>query len=183
MSSVSQEMTSTSEHVSSSSPYKLLEGSWPILEPVSAVSASVIEAIASEGLGSSITSNIKYLSLGYFYIDAELVEQHPCQRPLSFSHVTKLKHEFETKGIFREENPAVVVGLGEGWMHMQNKGPFHYKITKSSSFLQHLSISSKGPIAQVLRGGHRTKAVLDFSEANQTDEGYWFYQVLLPGKF
>ena|SRR5271168_3973450 len=104
MSSVSQEMTSTSEHVSSSSPYKLLEGNWPILEPVSAVSASVIEAIASEGLGSSITSNIKYLSLGYFYIDAELVEQHPCQRPLSFSHVTKLKHEFETKGIFREED-------------------------------------------------------------------------------
>jgi hypothetical protein len=123
------------------------------------------------------------LSLGNFYINAELVEQHPCQRPISSSHVTKLRNEFETKGIFREENPAVVVGLGEGWMHMKNNGPFHYKITKSSSFLQHLSASSKGPIAQVLRGGHRTKVVLDYSEANKSDEGYWFYQVFLPGKF
>jgi len=170
--------------MSSSTSFKLLDGEWPILSPAVAVPPTVMEAIVSDGLGSAITSYLGYLSLGQFYIDAELVEPHCSQRPVSTSHVNVLVDDFEKRGIFRSENSGVVIGLGEGWMEMKNNGPDIYKITKNSVHLPLLSLCPGGPIAQVIRGGHRTAAVQKYAATSDNlHEAYWLFTVLVPCEF
>ena len=42
---------------------------------------------------------------------------------------------------------------------------------------------NKGPICEIVHGGHWTEAVKQISQMpGKEDEGYWYYQVLLPGK-
>lgn len=164
--------------------YTLLDGEWPILNQATPVPASVIEAISSDTTGFAMTSNLGHLSVGYFFIDVDLVEQHSSQRPILSNHADILKEDFEKKGVFRTESPGVVIGLGEGWNYMKNIGPNPFRITKSSPHLHHLSLSPNGPIAQVISGGHHTEAIKHFSTlSGQPDENYWFYNVLLPGKY
>ena len=167
----------------SSVSYTLLDGEWPILGPATPVPSSVLDAISSDFNGSAITSNLGYLSLGQFFIDVDLLQQHPSQREIDMKHVENLKNDFERKGILRRECPGVVIGLGAGWLNMKNTGPVPYRITNSSLHLHRLSLSPNGPIGQVIRGGHRTEAIRHLSRLpDQSQENYWFYEVLIPGK-
>ena len=52
--------------------------------------------------------------LACFYLDGNMVEPHPCQRPILSHHVNILVNEFEENGIRREENFGTVIGLGDG---------------------------------------------------------------------
>ena len=168
----------------SSVTYTLLDGEWPILSQAAPIPASVIEAVSSEITGLKFTTYLGYFSVGYFFIDADLIEQHSCQRPISSTHADLLREDFEQKGIYRTESPGVVIGLGEGWKEMKNNGPNIIMITKKSPHLHHLSLSLDGPTAQVIHGGHHTEAIRRFSKlSSQPDENYWLYNVLLPSKF
>jgi len=168
----------------SSSSFKLLDGEWPILGQAPAVPASVLDEITSKSLGDGITGNLGYLSLGLFYIDVDLVEPHCSQRGVSSDHVRKLAEDFNDRGIFRAENSGVVIGLGDGWMQMKNPGPHTIKIATDSKYLHHLSLAPGGPIAQVIRGGHRTAAIKRHAASlDDPTEAYWLYTVLVPGEF
>ena len=161
-------------------PYTINEGEWPILQDATPLPPTVLQSINSQCTGNAISSHIGFLSLGYFYIDVNLLEQHPTQRQISSHHANYLKEDFETRGILRTESPGVVIGLGKGWEKMKNSGPLPLRITTASSYLSHLSLSANGPIAQVIRGGHCTEAIRRLSECKE--ENYWYYNVLLPSK-
>lgn len=165
--------------------YRMLEGDWPVLKQASAISASVMERIRSDGSGSAITSHYGYLSLGYFFIHTDLLEAHPTQRPISQTHVRDLRNSFDSKGLLRMEHPGVVIGLGDGWNEMKNGGPHHYMISNSCPHLSRLSATGNGPIGQIIRGNHRTAAIRSYARNQDTNAGqnYWYYQVLLPGTF
>lgn len=164
--------------------YRLLEGEWPILDKAPPLLPKTMDRIKNEGNGYSITSNLGYLSLGFFYIGTNLLEAHPTQRPISQAHVTKLLEEFKKLGVLRSECPGVVIGLGEGWLDMKYRDPPAYMITPSFFHLDRLSLFPGGPIGQIIRGGHRTAAIKRFSNStdlNLSSQNFWFYNVLIPG--
>lgn len=153
------------------------------LKQADPVSATLIENISAQMTGKALSDNLGYFSLGFFYIDAELLEQHPTQRPVNSVYVDKLVSLFESGTIQRSENAGVVIGLGEGWNKLKNIGPIAYRITQDCSLVDDLSIGSGGAIGQVIRGGHRTEAVRRLSQMPEMgEEGYWYYQVLVPSK-
>ena len=91
---------------------------------------------------------------------------------------------FRKRGVVRSEEVGVVIGLGQGWNQIKNNGPLPYMITLEFPHISKLSTSSNKPIAQVIRGGHRTKSIKHFSiESEQPDESYWLYTVLIPSKY
>ena len=162
----------------------LLKGEWPILDLASPVPSSIMDSISTDVTGSAITKNLGYLSLGHFFIDVSLLEQHATQRAIDPQHAGSLSFMFETSGVNREENPGVVIGLGEGWNKMKNNGPEKYRITPEFEHLHKLSLEPNGPIASVIRGGHRTEAMRIFTKDNEDkSDAYWCYNVLLPSKF
>ena len=168
----------------SSTSYIVLDGEWPVLGQASPVPSSVLEMISSSMSGLSITNHIGYLSIGDFFIDSDLLEQHMTQRPIDSKYVDTLRDNFETTTILRSESPGVVIGLGEGWNWMKNTSSDACRITNTFPHLHHLSIASGGPIGQIIRGGHRTEAVRRLSKLpGYSDEKYWYYTVLLPSKF
>jgi hypothetical protein len=142
-----------------------------------------MDMVRKTGNAGGITGYLDYFSLGQFYIDVDLLEPHPCQRDLVPYHLNTLQKAFEAQGVLRTENSAVVIGLGEGWYHMKKNNPNSYRITKSCSFLSKLQTKPSGPIAQVIRGGHRTATIKNYSsQEGREDEGYWYYTVLVPGQ-
>jgi hypothetical protein len=170
--------------MSSSATYDNFEGEWPVLGLARQVPASITKAISSAGNGSAISQNLGYFSLGYFFINADLIEPHITQRPIDTTHTGVLKEDFIRTGIFRTESPGVVIGLGDGWNQMYHSGPESYMIDSSSPHLHRLSLSPQGPVAQVIRGGHRTEAVKQYARMpGQEKDNYWYYNVLLPGIF
>ena len=118
-----------------------------------------------------LTEDLGHFTLGEYYIDAELLEPHPTQRPIAPSHITSLIQEFTNRGVLQSEYPGVVIGLGEGWMKMKNTGKNPYKITKDNEFLYHLSINNKiSPIAQIIWGSHRTEAIKKYAADQEKPE-------------
>ena len=110
----------------------------------------MFDSITASGSGQG-TSLSPYLSLGTFYINTTLVEQHPTQRPVVADHVEELMGKFRTVGVNREDSPGVVIGIGEGWQMMRNSGPLPYMITPSCLHLHHLSVNGRDkPIGQVI---------------------------------
>lgn len=161
--------------------YRMLEGEWPVLQRANPVSAKIIDQIKLDANGSTITTHIAYLSLGHFFINTDLLEPHHTQRPLDQNHVLNLRNDFGDMGILRVDHPGVVIGLGDGWNDMKNNTPNHYMISPSSPHLNLLSTTAGGPIAQIIRGKHRTAAIKSLSKASSNpSQNYWFYQVLLP---
>jgi hypothetical protein len=165
--------------------YIVLRGQWPILEEASPISHEVKAHILKNGTGIGIEERIKFLSLGEFYIDVDLLVPHALQRPMLPSHASKLLEDFEMQGILRSNNAGVVIGLGKGWMNMKNNTGYNYRITKDFAHLSRLSHDEGGPIAEVIRGGHRSEAVRRYalSREGREDEAYWIYTVLIPGVF
>jgi hypothetical protein len=164
------------------STHLMLEGDWPVLEQATPFSDMIFEAIKTAANGAAINPYLGYFSLGNFYIHTSLLNPHPTQRSINKGHVQLLKEEFKNKGIFRVENSGVVIGLGEGWNQMKNNGPVPFMINPTCPHLSHLSTTPNGPIAEVIRGGHRTEAVKTYAtESNQPEESYWYYTVLIPG--
>ena len=144
---------------------------------------AVLQAVFSEMTGNVLSNNISHFSLGLFYINTDLVEQHPAQRAISSSYVDELVQDFEQTNILRTECPGVVIGLNGGWKNLKNTGGAIYRISSSSSCIDMLRGTSGGPIAQVIRGGHRTEAIRCFSgKPDMSDENYWCYNVLLPSR-
>jgi hypothetical protein len=165
--------------------YRMLDWEWPILKQAQQPSPALLKKIGLIGTGTALSNDIGFFSLGYFLITTSLLAQHPAQRELDQNQVKALREKFEARGIFRTENPGVVIGLGKGWNDMKNTGPHTYMISQSSPHLSRLSLTDNGPIGHVIRGGHRTAAIRNLavhSEPPRPQEGYWYYQVLLPGK-
>jgi hypothetical protein len=169
----------------SGTSYTLLDSEWPAFDVATHVPAHIIETISSTSTGLGLSTNLGYFSIGHFFIDVDLVQQHSTQRPISLDHINSLKDGFENRGIQRTESAGVVIGIGKGWLDMKNSSPINYRITSSSSpHHHHLGLSSDGPIAEVIRGGHRTEAIRQFSALpGNSNENYWYYNVLIPGKF
>ena len=68
-------------------------------------------------------------------------------------------------------------------MEMKNNRGDTYRITASSPIIKNLRLSGEGPIAQVIRGRHRTEVARRLSDQPETaNEGFWLYRVLLPSK-
>jgi hypothetical protein len=169
----------------SSSIYNLFEGAWPVLEQTSTpYTDQVFKDIQISNNGGVISTNLGHLTLGLFYIHSSLLEPHGTQRPLESSHVDRLVKDFNERGIFKAEHPGVVIGLGEGWNHMKHQKALPYMISPTSPHLSNLSLTSNGPIGQVIRGDHRTAAIKKYAEErNEPEESYWLYRVLVPGIF
>ena len=109
-----------------------------------------MDSIPSQATGSVITNNLGYLSLGVFLIDVSLLDQYPTQREIDHQRASSLAYSFQVNGVMREENPDVVIGLGEGWNHMKNAGPVKYRITPEFEHLHIISLKHNGPIALVI---------------------------------
>ena len=134
-----------------------ISGTWPDLAPGIEEASSVSDEIIARVKN---TEDLGHFTLGDYYIDAELLEPHPTQRPIAPFHIDSLIQEFIDRGVLRSEYPGVVIGSGEGWMKMKNTGKNPYKITKDNEFLYHLSINNQiSPIAQIIQGSHRTEAI------------------------
>ena len=132
--------------------------------------------------GGVISTNLGHLSLGLFYIHTSLLQPHGTQRPIESGHVDKLIKDFQERGIFREEHPGVVIGIGEGWNTMKHHQALPYMITPTCPHLSKLSLTSNGPIGEIIRGDPRTEAIKKYAkERNEAEESYWLYQVLIPG--
>jgi hypothetical protein len=85
-------------------------------------------------------------------------------------------------GIHRAEHPGVVIGLGEGWWWMKKTIPRNIYISTSSPHLDLLTATLGGPIAQVIRGNHRSQAIKRYSNRKICPgENFWYYEVLVPG--
>jgi hypothetical protein len=167
--------------LSTSTTYNLLDGNWPILDVAHPIPVQVVDAIKDE---VDITSKISFLSLGYFFIDVDLLEQHDVQRPIVATHIEELGKRFKKVGVLHTKYPGVVIGLGNGWYNMKNSGPNPYYISKSCPHLHLLSSSPQGHIGQIIRGGHRTEAIRLYSRSQGThnvQENFWCYNVLVPG--
>jgi hypothetical protein len=173
--------------------YSMLDGPWPVLQKANTVSPSVIDIIKTIGNGTAITTNLGYFSLGRFYIETSLLTPHITQRPLNTMHADTLKQNFQQSGPMRTEYHGVVIGLGDGWYNMKNPGPRPYMISSSCPHLDLLRKSSGGPIAEIIRGNHRTEAIRRYSSQTEPSpsqaqsplqhENYWFYEVLVPCTF
>ena len=162
--------------------FTLLDGDWPILETFTPLTDEVFASIKASADGLALSEVSGHLSLGTFLIHTNLLVPHKSQRPVVNSHADELKDAFKDIGIFRGDNPGVIIGLGSGWLQMKNTGPVPYKITDTCPHLSLLSSEENGPIGQVIRGGHRTEAIKRFAaEFNSPDENYWLYKVLIPG--
>jgi hypothetical protein len=169
----------------SSTPYTLLDAQTPISELIQAkpIPQAVFDTVSSEMTGYALSQHLQNFSLGLFFIDTDLVEQHPSQREVLSSYVDKLVEDFEQSQILRMEQYGVAIGLGEGWEGLKNNSGVTYRITSSSPCVDTLRGSDGGAIAQVIRGGHRTEAVRRLSQKpDMSEENYWCYLVLLPGK-
>lgn len=163
-----------------------INGDWPIpgFGHATQVSTQKLDQIKNEGTGSAISSHMSYLSLGHFFIHTDLLEAHSTQRQIKQHHVQQLRDDFLKKGIHRLENAGVVIGLGEGWHQMKKHTPKHVFVSNSSPHLHRLSTTAGGPIAQIIRGGHRTAAAKLLSNSpDHTGNDYWYYNVLIPSKF
>ena len=79
--------------------YDPLVGDWPLLGQAERASSMIMERIKNEGSGTSLTSNLEYLSLSYFLIDTELLCPHPTQRRMSQDHGASLVEEFKRFGV------------------------------------------------------------------------------------
>lgn len=164
--------------------YKLLVGTWPILEDFPPVSEHVMTRIKTDASGTAISNNLQHLSLGLFFIDTDLLMPHSTQRPVNQHHVKELREGFEKFGIHRMDSPGVVIGLGDGWLQMKNNGPNCYKISKTSPHVHLLAAEPGGPIAHIIRGGHRTEAIRNYSrypDNTNFSQNFWMYHVLVPG--
>ena len=163
----------------SSYNYKLLDGEWPVLETTTPVSSNILDRIRN---GSGITTHIDYLTLSFFYIETALLEPHSTQRAVDQAQVIHLVNDFQNMGIFCLESPGVVVGFGEGWLHMKNSGPHPYMISSTSPLHHHLSTRPGGPIDQIIQGGHHTTVIKHFSSLTfHSEENFLYYRVLMPG--
>ena len=138
----------------STSSFQVLYGKWPTPQETNAILDLIIKAIATDKTSLSLTNNIGYLTLGYFFINVDLIHPHLSQRQIISDHARKLKEDFETQGILRYEHPGVVIGLEEGWKLRKNNRTVLNQITKTLSFLDHLSQTAGGPISKVIQGGH-----------------------------
>jgi hypothetical protein len=164
--------------------YKLLDGNWPVLGSFPPVPDCIFERMIADASGTAITTHLHYLSLGLFFIDTKLLKAHPTQRPLNQTNVEKLSESFKTCGIHRMNSPGVVIGLGNGWLQMKNRGSHFIKITKSSPHIHRLAAEPGGPVAHVIRGGHRTEAIRRYALSSKhfySYEDFWLYHVLAPG--
>ena len=171
----------------SSTSYTIIDTHKPLegLGPATPIPSHIFEAASLDMTHAGITSNLFYFSLGLFYIDVELLEAHHTQRSIDSGHIQKLLNSYEEQGPQRLEHPGVIIGLGQGWNDFKNTGPHFYRIRATMPSLEYFcgGTSGKGPIGQVIRGGHRTEAVKRFSELpGKADEGYWCFNVLVPSK-
>jgi hypothetical protein len=165
-------------------PYKLLDGDWPVLDAFTPVPDHILERIKSDASGTAISNHVQFLSLGLFFIDTRLLKPHSTQRPVNQEHVKQLRKDFEEHGIHRMDSAGVVIGLGDGWLQMKNRGPHLYKISQSCLHLHRLAVEPEGPIAHVIRGGHRTEAIRNYSfypDQTNSYQNFWLYNVLAPG--
>jgi len=164
--------------------YNKLEGDWPVLSQETPYMDAVIESIKTTANGEAISNSWGYLYLGSFYIDTTLLEPHPTQRAIKPAHIRTLKASFDKIGVRRAEHPGVVIGLGDQWKQLKNTNPLPFMISTTCPHLSKLSLhgTDTGPIAQVIRGGHRTAAVQSLAkETQKPEDNYWFYHVLSPG--
>ena len=67
--------------------------------------------------------------------------------------------KYKKKGIRREQNKVVVIGLCEGWDQIKKNKPGHIYIFLSSSYLDHLSHTPGALINEIICSGHRTAAI------------------------
>jgi hypothetical protein len=114
--------------------YQLLTGEWPVLETASPIPDQILEAITSDKSSHALCTHLPYLTLGYFYIDADLVESHSSQRPIISEHAEHLKQDFVDQTPLHDAKPRAVIGLGDGWNNMKNTSPVNFKITKTFPF-------------------------------------------------
>ena len=63
----------------------------------------------------ALSDHLAHFTFRNFYIDTELLKQHPIQRPINSVYVDNLVETFEFKIIQRTENVGVVIRLEEGW--------------------------------------------------------------------
>lgn len=157
---------------------------WPApgYEHVSKPPSSIFDKIKNDANGSSISTHMSYLSLGFFYIRTSLLEPHPTQREIDSVHVKSLKDDFVRMRALRSDHPGVVIGLGDGWYEMKKNTPKPMFISANSPHLDHLSLEPKGPIGQIIRGCHRTAAAYLLSkDPAYGGHDYWYYNVLVPG--
>jgi hypothetical protein len=164
--------------------YEPFSGDWPVFNQVD-VPLRILERIKTEANGSALSSNIDFLSLGYYYIDTTLLAPHPTQRQIDQDHVMELGLAFENKGILRGEkkHAGVVIGLGNGWYQMKKDNPKNIMISPTSPHLPLLSSCLDGPIAEIIRGNHRCAAIKRLSKTVPAykDQNFWYFQVLVPG--
>jgi hypothetical protein len=113
--------------MSSSTTYTVLDGEMPQdLIQMAGVPPVVKEAVLSDATGQELSNVISYFTIGQFYIDARLTEQHSSQRKPVEQHTEDLLNAFIDTGINRSQFPGVVIGVGEGWYKMKNSGPVKY---------------------------------------------------------
>ena len=166
--------------VSTSLGYTLIDDAEYSFEEASSLPKAVFANTCTFNSGDGISRNLGHYTIGNFYIDCDLLEPHSCQRPIDKNHAELLHDQFTNQGILRDQNPGVVIGNGPGWMKI--KTSHAYKITSQCSFLSELRLSPGGPIGQVIRGGHRTKAIKLYSDKKQEpEENFWLYTVFIPG--
>jgi hypothetical protein len=161
--------------------WQMLEGDWPILAKAE-INQPILDQIKLEANGSSIINHHDYLWLGAFFIQTDLLTQHSVQREPTRQNVTNLIERFEKSGIRRVQNKGVVIGVGEGWYDMKKNVKHHIFISPTSPHCNRLNAYRNGPIGQIIRGGHRTLAIRDFSKSRKCPEqNYWMYDVYIPG--
>jgi hypothetical protein len=164
--------------------YTMLESDWPVLGQQTPYIDAVFDSIKSTANGEAISNSWGYLSLGFFYIDTTLLEQHSTQRAVDPAHVGRLKASFTQIGANRAEHPGVVIALGEQWKNLKHNNP--YMISTTCPHLSKLTLDGTptGLITQVIRGGHWTAAIQRLAgERQKPEENYWLYHVLSPGMF
>ena len=76
---------------------------------VTCLALAFLEKISSSMPGLSITSHLGYLSIGDFFIDSDLLEQHQTQRPINSAYVDTLTHTFESTTILHTESHVAVM--------------------------------------------------------------------------
>jgi hypothetical protein len=161
--------------------YEPFSGDWPVFNQVD-VSVRILEKIKTEANGSALSSNIDFLTLGYYYIDTTV----STQRQIDQNHVMELGLAFENKGILREEkkHAGVMIGLGNGWYQMKKDNPKNIMISTTSPHLPLLSDRPNGPIAEIIHGNHCCAAIkrLSHTVPAYKDQNFW-YKFLFLVKF
>jgi hypothetical protein len=150
------------------------------------VPSHILDNMKAAGTGDNLSLNQPFFSLGNFMIHTSLLESHPTQRPLDTNHVKTLIGNFESQGVLRMDHKGVVIGCGDGWLEMRNPTPQTFMITPTTSGLEtlfkHKEDGTLGPIAQIIRGNHRTAAIKKFATHDGMEtQDFWCYEVLSPG--